>query len=96
MLALLGTLFFLPAAAIADDGAVNVTTVTVPGGGKPVVAKADREGGIHLLYDSADGPKYAKSSDGGRTFGPSIPVGEWDKPGADLRSQRGGLERGSA
>ena len=23
-------------------------------------------------------------------------VGEWDKPGAALRSQRGGLERGSA
>jgi hypothetical protein len=38
------------------------------------VARTDREGAVHLLYDSEDGPKYAKSSDGGLTFGPPIPV----------------------
>jgi hypothetical protein len=58
----------------AEDGASRVTTVAVPGGGKPVVARTDREGAVHLLYDSEDGPKYAKSSDGGLTFGPPIPV----------------------
>src|SRR5262249_39516433 len=32
------------------------------------------QGAIHLLYDSEDGPRYAKSMDGGATFGPAIPV----------------------
>jgi len=32
------------------------------------VAKTDKKGTIHLLYDSEDGPKYARSSDGGLTF----------------------------
>ena len=80
-LALLSTLYFCPPATNADDGASKVTTVSVPGGGKPVVAKTDKEGVIHLLYDSKDGPKYAKSSDGGLTFGPPISVvGEESRP----------------
>ena len=73
-LALLGTLFFCTPAANADDGAGKVTTVPVPGRGRPVVAKTDKEGTIHLLYDSEDGPKYAKSTDDGMTFGSAIPV----------------------
>jgi hypothetical protein len=73
-LAVLSTLFSLPAVTTADDGAGKVTTVQVPGGGKPVVARADKVGAIHLLYDSENGPKYAKSSDGGRSFGPPIAV----------------------
>jgi hypothetical protein len=73
-LAVMSTLFLCPPATDADDGASRVTTVAVPGGGKPVVARADKEGTIHLLFDSADGPRYAKSSDDGRTFGPPIPV----------------------
>ena len=51
-----------------------MTTVPVPGRGRPVVAKTDTDGTIHLLYDSDDGPKYARSLDDGVTFGPSIPV----------------------
>jgi len=51
-----------------------VTTVSVPGGGRPVAAKADTEGTIHLLFDSEDGPKYAKSSDRGLSFGRPISV----------------------
>ena len=58
----------------ADDGAGKVTTVSVPGGGKPVVAKTDKAGTIHLLYDSDDGPKYARSSEGALTFGRPISV----------------------
>jgi len=73
-LALLSTLFLYPPETNADHGASKVTTVSVPDGGKPVVAKTDEEGTIHLLYDSDDGPKYAKSSDGGLTFGPPISV----------------------
>jgi hypothetical protein len=56
------------------DAVKGVTTIPVPEGGKPVVARADAEGTIHLLYNSADGPKYAKSSDNGKTFGTPIPV----------------------
>jgi hypothetical protein len=54
--------------------AKGVTTVPVPEGGRPVVARADAEGTIHLLYNSADCPKYVKSSDNGKTFGTPIPV----------------------
>src|SRR5262245_13070223 len=73
ILAVLGTMPFL-SPANADDPAGKVMTVTVPDGGKPVVAKAGKDGTVHLLFDSADGPKYAKSSDGGRTFSAVIPV----------------------
>ena len=60
-LALLSMWFCCPLATNADDGASKVTTVAVPGGGKPVVAKTDKEGTIHLLYDSENGPAYVKS-----------------------------------
>src|SRR5206468_3396965 len=74
VLAVLSTIFFRPPAANADDGIAKVTTVAVPGRGRPVVAKTDAHGTIHLLYDSKDGPKYARSTDGARTFGSAIPV----------------------
>lgn len=73
-LAVLSAISLYATAANAGDGASRVTTVSVPDGGKPMVAKTDEQGTIHLLYDSDDGPKYAKSSDEGLTFGPSISV----------------------
>jgi hypothetical protein len=73
-LALLSTFLFGPPATTANDEAGKVTTVAVPGGGKPVVAKTDKEGVIHLLYDSEHGPQYVKSSDGGLTFSSPISV----------------------
>ncbi len=73
-LALLSTVFLCPPAANADEGIGKVMTVPVPGQGQPVVAKTDAAGTIHLLYDSKDGPKYARSTDGGRTFDLPIPV----------------------
>lgn len=69
----LGTLP-LGLSAVADDSAAKVTTVAVPGGGKPVVARTDNDGAVHLLFDSGDGPRYAKSTDGGVTFSAAIPV----------------------
>ena len=71
---LLSTLFHWAPSTNADDATSKVTTVAVPEGGKPVVARTDKEGAIHLLFDSADGPKYAKSTDNGLTFGPAIAV----------------------
>jgi hypothetical protein len=58
----------------ADDAVNSVRTVPVPEGGKPVAARADGDGNIHLLYDSAGGPKYVMSRDNGKTFGAPIPV----------------------
>jgi hypothetical protein len=58
----------------ADDALNVMSTVPVPEGGSPVAARADVEGTIHLLYNSADGPKYAKSSNNGKTFEAPIPV----------------------
>jgi hypothetical protein len=73
-LCLLSTLIFYAPETKADHGASEVMTFRVPDGGKPVTARIDRKGMIHLLYDSIDGPKYAKSADGGLTFGPPLLV----------------------
>src|SRR5262249_54101036 len=58
----------------ADDASNLVTTIPVPEGGSPIVARADAAGTIHLLYNSADGPKYVRSSNNGKTFEAPIPV----------------------
>jgi hypothetical protein len=71
-LAVLCTLLICSPSANADDG--DVSTVPVPDRGRPVVARTDAEGAIHLLYDSEDGPRYARSTDGGTTFGHAISV----------------------
>ncbi|MDR3622737.1 MAG: hypothetical protein P4L85_25515 [Paludisphaera borealis] len=55
-----------------DDGRVVVRPT--PGGGRPIAARTDATGGVHLLYDSDDGPKYARSRDGGATFDAPITV----------------------
>ena len=51
-----------------EDAVPRVTIVLVPEGGKPMVARTDAEGTIHLLYDSAAGPKYVMSRDNGKTL----------------------------
>ena len=84
-LAVLSTMFLCAPTANADDGAGKVTAVPVLAVGRPVVAKTDSVGTIHLLCDSEDGPKYAKSIDGGVTFSAAIPV-------ATGGSQTAGLE----
>jgi hypothetical protein len=70
--AVLSTVAFLsPESTAAGD---KVTTIAVPAIGRPVVAKIDAGGTVHLLCDSRDGPRYAKSADGGLTFSAAIPV----------------------
>src|SRR5262245_39493099 len=59
---------------VEEDATSAVTTVPVPEGGSPVVARIDAQGTIHLLYNTADGPKYVKSSNNGKTFDTPIPV----------------------
>jgi hypothetical protein len=72
-------------AANADDRINKIGTMPVPEGGQPAAARTDLEGTIHLLYNSADGPRYAKSIDHSITFGTAIPV-------VDKESQKPGLE----
>lgn len=72
--AVLGTMLLCSPAVTAEDGARKVTIVPVRGLGLPVVARIDTQGTIHLLCDSQDGPRYARSTDGGATFGPAMPV----------------------
>jgi hypothetical protein len=85
VLAILSTMPFPLAKATDDDVAGKITTVAVPALGRPIVAKTDTGGTIHLLCDSQDGPKYAKSTDGGVTFSPAIPVvsGNWQTEGLE-------------
>jgi hypothetical protein len=66
----------------ADD---RVTTVPVPDGGKPRAAKTGADGTVHLLFESDDGPQYARSTDNGRTFSAPIAV-------VDRESRKPGLE----
>src|SRR6266852_1390218 len=79
------TMSLFSLAVSANDKINKVSTVPVPDHGQPVAAKADTEGTIHLLYSTASGPHYAKSTDNGITFGAAIPV-------VDKQSQRPGLE----
>jgi len=72
--AMLFTISLSLRAAFADEGVNRVAVIPVPDRGQPVVAKADAEGTIHLLYNSADGPQYAKSVDNGKTLSAAIPV----------------------
>ena len=74
--AMLSMILVCPLTASAGDGESAVRTVRVPERGKPVVAKTDSEGTIHLFFDSADGPKYARSTDEGMTFDAALPVVE--------------------
>jgi hypothetical protein len=62
--------------ARGGDGKGDVALAPVPENGRPVTARIDRTGTVHLLYDSVDGPKYARSQDSGVTFGAPVPVVE--------------------
>jgi hypothetical protein len=81
----LGVLLLSLSRAHAEDKANQVTITPVPDRGHPLVARADAEGTIHLLYGTADGPQYVKSTDKGKTFRPAIPV-------VDKASRKPGLE----
>ncbi len=77
--------FLLLAVTSNANGASKVTTIAIPNGGQPAAAKTDAQGTIHLLFNSADGPQYAKSADSGKTLSKAIPV-------VDRESRKPGLE----
>lgn len=84
-LASLGALALSLSTANAAGVKQKVVPVQVPNGGRPVAAKCDSEGTIHLVYDTDDGPQYVKSSDNGKTFTRAMPI-------VDRGSRKPGLE----
>jgi len=71
-----------PAAAAMES---RVSTIRVPGASNIVKAATDASGTIHLVFDSADGPRYVRSEDSGRTFSPPISI-------VDAAAQKPGLK----
>ena len=66
--------------------ASNVITVSVPAGGKALSAKTDAHGGVHLVYDTNQGPYYVRYDLEKRNYvNPPIPL-------VDAPSSRPGLE----
>ena len=67
------------------SAAGKVTTLPVPAGGMPMVAKTDGQGTIHLVCDSANGPQYVKSTNSGKTLSKPIAL-------VDRAARKPGLE----
>src|SRR5439155_19935070 len=74
----------IPAAHCAEM-ASRVSTIRVPGASKIVKSATDASGTIHLVFDAADGPRYTKSADAGRTFSAPISI-------IDAAAQKPGLK----
>jgi hypothetical protein len=71
--------------AQAGEESTNVSVLVTPDAGRPVSARVDRKGKIHLLFDAADGPRYARFSESGKSSEALIPI-------IDSRSKQPGLE----
>ena len=81
-------ILFCGASVIAgrvDAAAPRVSVVAAPNGNRPVVARRDDSGTIHLVCDSSDGPKYFSTSDDGKTLSKPLPL-------VDASSRKPGLE----
>lgn len=65
--------------------AEKVLMTPVPAGGKPMAAKTDAKGTIHVIFDTASGPQYAKSTDNGKSLGKPIEL-------VDRAARQPGLE----
>ncbi|MFO0960708.1 MAG: hypothetical protein U0800_25275 [Isosphaeraceae bacterium] len=63
------TILALATLCVGDD----VSTVSVAKIGRPIAAKVDPEGVVHLVCDAKAGPMYTRSEDG-RAFSGAIPV----------------------
>ena len=82
---LTAALLFGASASRADEAASLVTVRRVAFDGRALKAQVGADRTIHLLLDSDDGPRYALSNDGGRTFNEPIAV-------VDAASQKPGLK----
>jgi hypothetical protein len=80
--ALLAAFVFISPNANAQE---KVSTPPCPERGQPAAARTDAEGAIHLVFRTGDGPRYAKSTDNGKTFSAPIAI-------VDRKSRKPGLE----
>ena len=75
---------WIPPAQSADM-TNRVKVVRAPGIAKVIKAQSGSDGAIHLLFDTDDGPKYARSQDHGVTFSAPIAI-------VDAAAQKPGLK----
>ncbi|MEP6670115.1 MAG: hypothetical protein ABJF10_13225 [Chthoniobacter sp.] len=80
----LGALFFATVAVQAGEVTGRVEVVRIPKASEVMQARRGADGTIHVLFDAADGPRYVKSSDGGKTFSAPLAL-------VDQASQKPGL-----
>ncbi len=71
-------------AAHAGEVMDRISATRISAAAKVVKARCGADGTVHLLFDTADGPYYANSTDGGLTFRPPIAV-------VDAAAQKAGL-----
>ncbi len=83
-IAAFGLLLVARSTTRAAEETAGVMVQAAPGG-KPVAARCDAQGAIHLVCNSPDGPRYLKSADGGKTFSEPISL-------IDQESRKPGLE----
>ena len=69
----------------ADGAASRVRAIRVPAAGQAMKAQLGTDGTIHLLFQTAGGPRYANSQDSGLTF--TVPLSV-----VDAAAQKPGLE----
>jgi hypothetical protein len=84
-LATLGLAFVAIFGTHASERTDRVSAIRVPAAGQVLKAQLGADSTIHLLLDTADGPRYVKSQDGGATFSAPMAV-------VDARSQKPGLK----
>ena len=72
--AICGLFFASLVPACAGETASRVSTLRVPGAAMAMKAQAGADGAIHLLCDTATGPQYLQSHDGGLTFSAPIAI----------------------
>lgn len=74
--------------SIADQAA-RVKIIQIPGVSKIVKAQIGADGTISVLFDSEDGPRYVKSTDGAVTFSTPIAIvdGASEKPGLKFQGE---------
>ncbi len=66
--------FLCPPAARGQERSERVATRSVAEIGRPIVARSDARGTVHLLCDAEGSPNYARSADDGGSFSKAIPV----------------------
>jgi hypothetical protein len=73
-----------PGIQAAEQGN-RVNVIRIPGVSKVFKAQTDKDGTVHLLFDSDQGPQYIQSRDDGATFSAPIAV-------VDMTSHKPGLK----